>query len=156
MEEVTMTINKFDNRAIDLSQSSFGEYVSEYSFEEALANGLLLNVTSWVRHEMGFGTNRYVVQVAVTARLWKTIVRISPLAKVWQTVVGRGNDVLWLASYAMHKARQVGSDSANFQCFLPTDDDWGTECIKPLRIERREENGKPVVVIGFAEEFAML
>jgi hypothetical protein len=64
-----MTINKFDNRAIDLSQSSFGEYVSEYSFEEALANGLLLNVTSWVRHEMGFGTNRYVVQVAVTARL---------------------------------------------------------------------------------------
>ena len=151
-----MTIKKYDNSAIDLTSESFGEYVSEYSFQEALQNGLVVNVTSWVRHEMGFGSNRYVVQVAVTARLWKTIVSISPLAKVWQTVVGRGNDVLWLASYALRKARQVGDDAANFDCFLPTEDDWGTECIKPLRAERREENGKPVVVIGYAEEMATL
>ncbi len=151
-----MTINKYDNTALDLSENSFGEYVSEYSFAEALASGLLLDVTSWVQHEMGYGTNRYQVKVAVTARLWKTIVRISPLAKAWQTVVGRGNDVLWLAAYALQRAQQVKRDEANFQCFLPTEDDWGTECIKPLRIERREENGKPVVVIGFVEEFAML
>ena len=149
-----MTIKKYDNAAIDLSEESFGDFVSEFSFEEALANGLLVNVRSWVRHEMGFGKNRYVVQVAVTARLWKTVVCISPLAKRWQTVVGRGNDVLWLASYALLKARQVGRNAAAFQCFLPTEDDWGAECIKPLRVERREENGKPVVVIGYAEEFA--
>jgi hypothetical protein len=31
-----------------------------------------------------------------------------------------------------------------------------TECIKQLRIERRQEKGKPVVVIGFAEEFVLL
>ena len=151
-----MTTRKYDNSAIDLSQESLASYVSEYSFEEALANGLLVNVTSWVRHEMGFGTSRYSVQVAVTARLWKTIVRISPLAKVWQTVVGRGNDVLWLAAYAMHRARQVGGDTANFQCFLPTEDDWGSECVKPLRVEAREENGKPRIVIGYVEEFALL
>ena len=151
-----MSIKKQNNTAIDLASECFGESVSEYSFEEALANGLLVNVTSWVRHEMGFGESRYVVQVAVTARLWKTIVCISPLAKVWQSVVGRGNDVLWLASYALHKARQVGDASANFQCFLPTEDDWGTECIKRLRAERREENGRPVVVIGYAEELALL
>ncbi len=151
-----MSINEYDNTAIDLSKSAFGEYVSEYSFDEALANGLLLNVTSWVQHEMGYGSNRYCVQVAVTSQLWKTIVRISPLAKKWQTVVGRGNDVLWLGSYALQRAQQVTRDRANFQCFLPTDDDWGTECIKQLRIERREENGKQVAVIGYAEEFAML
>ena len=151
-----MTTRKYDNSAIDLSQESLASYVSEYSFEEALANGLLVNVTSWVCHEMGFGPSRYSVQVAVTASLWKTIVRISPLAKVWQTVVGRGNDVLWLAAYAMHRARQVGGDAANFQCFLPTEDDWGSECVKPLRVEAREENGKPRIVIGYVEEFALL
>lgn len=151
-----MTLKKYDNSAIDLSRVSFGDYVSEYSYEEALSNGLLVNVTSWVRHEMGFGESRYSVQVAVTARLWKTVVRISPLAKVWQTVVGRGNDVLWLASYALHKAHRVGMEAASFQSFLPTDDDCGTECIKQLRVQRRVEHGKPVIVIGYAEEFAIM
>ena len=151
-----MTINDYDNGAIDLTQNSFGDYASEYSFAEAVAQGHLLNVTSWVRHEMGFGPNRYRVQVALTAPLWKTIVRISPLAKRWQTVVSRGNDVLWLSAYALQRAQQVHRDAANFQCFLPTDDDWGTECIKPLRVERRQEKGKPVVVIGFVEEFVLL
>ena len=115
-----------------------------------------MDVTSWVRHEMGFGPNRYRVRVAVTAKLWKTIVRISPLAKTWQTVVSRGNDTMWLAAYALQRAQQIHRDEANFQCFLPTDDDWGTECIKPLRVERRQEKGKPVVVIGFVEEFVLL
>ena len=85
-----MTIKKYDNSAIDLSRVSFGDYSGEYTFEEALSNGMLVNVTSWVRHEMGFGESRYRVEVAVTARLWKTIVCVSPLAKVWQSVVGRG------------------------------------------------------------------
>lgn len=148
-----MTIKKHDNAACDLSEASFANSANEYSFEEALATGTAINVTSWVRHEMGFGPNRYCVQVAVTARLWKTIVRISPLAKAWQTVVSRGNDVLWLASYALNEARRIGAESSSFQCFLPTEDDWGTECIKHLRVMYCVENGKPAVVIGFAEEF---
>jgi hypothetical protein len=150
-----MNIKKHDNTAIDLAKESFAPYSAEQTFEEALSNGLLLNVTSWVRHEMGFGESRYRVEVAVTARLWRTIVRVSPLAKVWQTVVGRGNDVLWLSSYALHKARQVGLEAANFECFLPTEDDFGTECIKQLRAERRTPDGRHVIVIGYAEEFAM-
>ncbi len=151
-----MSMNKYDSTAIDLSQTSFGDYLSEYSFDEGLTRGLLMNVTSWVQHEMGYGKNRYCVQVAVTTQLWRTIVRISPLAKRWQTVVSRGNDVLWLGSYALQRAQQVTKDRENFQCFLPTDDDWGTECIKQLRIERRQEKGKRVVVIGFTEEFVLV
>lgn len=151
-----MNIKKHDNTAIDLTNENFGQYSAEYTFEEALSNGLLVNVTSWVRHEMGFAENRYRVEVAVTARLWKTIVRVSPLAKVWQTVVGRGNDTLWLASYALHKGRQVGLEAANFECFLPTEDDFGTDCIKQLRVERTRPEGRPVIVIGYVEEFAVL
>lgn len=64
-----MNIKKHDNTAIDLANESFGNYSAEYTFEEALSNGVLVNVTSWVRHEMGFGENRYRVEVAVTARL---------------------------------------------------------------------------------------
>ena len=151
-----MTIKKHDNSAIDLSDVGFGDYTGECTFDEGIASGVLLNVSSWVRNEMNFGRNRYSVEVAVTARLWKTIVRISPLAKRWQTVVGRANDVLWLASYALHKARQVGQDTANFQCFLPTEDDWGTECIKLLRIRCSFQEGRSVIVIGYVEEFAEL
>lgn len=148
-----MNIKKHDQTAFDLAKESFGEYSREYTFEEALLNGVLVNVTSWVRHEMGFGENRYRVEVAVTARLWKTIVRVSPLAKVWQTVVGRGNDVLWLASYALHKARQVGLEAASFECFLPTEDDFGTECIKQLHAERSTQDERPKIVIGYLDEF---
>lgn len=151
-----MNIKKHDSTAIDLAKESFGQYSAEYTFEEALANGVLVNVTSWVRHEMGFGESRYRAEVAVSARLWKTIVRVSPLAKVWQTVVGRGNDVLWLASYALHKARQVGLEAAHFECFLPTEDDFGTECIKQLRAERSMQDGRSRIVIGYAEEIAAL
>jgi hypothetical protein len=148
-----MTIKKLDNTAIDLAEESFGEYQAEYTFEEALANGLLVNVTSWVRHEMGFGENRYRVEVAVTARLWKTIVRVAPLAKVWQTVVSRGNDVLWQASFALRQARQIARETARFQCFLPTDDETGTDCVKVLRVEVSTNDGRPTIVIGYAEEF---
>ena len=151
-----MNIKKHDHMAIDLATESFGDYSREHTFEEALANGVLVNVTSWVRHEMGFGENRYRVEVAVTARLWRTIVRVSPLAKVWQSVVGRGNDVLRLASYALHKGRQVGLEAANFECFLPTEDDFGTECIKQLRAARSRHEGRPVIVIGYLEEFAIV
>jgi hypothetical protein len=151
-----MNIKKLDNTAFDLAKESFGDYSREFTFEEALSNGVLVNVTSWVRHEMGFAESRYRVEVAITARLWKTIVRVSPLAKVWQTVVGRGNDVLWLASYALQKARQAGLEAANFQSFLPSEDDYGTECVKHLRAERTEDAGRWVVVIGFIEEFREL
>lgn len=150
-----MTTKKLDSTAIDLSDATFGSYTSEYSFEYALENGLLVNVTSWVVHEMGFGPNRYRVQVAVTAKLWRTIVTIAPLAKAFHTVTGRGNDVLWLAAYALEKARRIGANAARFRCFLPTDDDWGDECMKPLYAKRGQEKDRPHVVIGFAEEFAM-
>ena len=151
-----MTIKKYDNSAIDLAEVDFGDYTGECTFDDGIDSGVLLNVSSWVRNEMNFGRNRYSVEVAVTARLWKTIVRISPLAKRWQTVVSRGNDALWLASYALHKARQVGMETANFQCFLPTEDDWGDECVKLLRVQCSLQEGRSVIVIGYVEEFAEL
>ncbi len=151
-----MTIKKFDNTAFDLSTESFSSVPSDYSFQHALDNGLVVIVTSWVQREMGFGPTRYRIQVAVTAQLWKSIVTIAPLAKSFQTVTGRGNDVLWLAAYAMQKAKRFGAETARFQCFLPTEDDWGTGCIKPLYVKEGEEDGKPHVVIGYAEEFAVM
>ncbi|MCA9179981.1 MAG: hypothetical protein KDA51_00975, partial [Planctomycetales bacterium] len=134
----------------------FGDYASEYSFDYALENGLVVNVTSWVQREMGFGRSRYRIRVAVTARLWQSIVTVAPLARVWQTVTGRGSDVLWLASYALQKARRYGAETAKFDCFLPTEDDFGTDCIQPLCVKAGEERGKPYIVIGHAEEFAII
>lgn len=151
-----MTVKKFDNMAIDLSHESFNEFASEYSFDYALENGLLVNVTSWVKKEMGFAPHRYRIQVAVTARLWRDIVTISPVAKKWQSVTGRGNDLLWLAAYALEKARRVGDFECRFRCFLPTADSWDEECYPKLYAKRGKDNGRLHVVIGYAEEFTMI
>ena len=70
-----MTIKKYDTSAIDLAEVDFGNYTGECTFDDGIASGVLLNVSSWVRNEMNFGKTRYSVEVAVTAHLWKTIVR---------------------------------------------------------------------------------
>ena len=147
---------KKDASATDLSTVSFGDYVSEYSYEEALESGVLVKVTAWAVPEMGFaGDGRFRVQVAVTAQAFRAVSEIPPLAAVWQTTRGRGHDLLWVASYALRKARKLGREVSTFQAFVPTTDD--EEDVKAFRVESGvREDSRPIVVVGTAEEFALL
>lgn len=142
--------------AIDLSHASLARSVGTYSLEQALTNGILVKVTSWVIPEMGFHPEGFRVHVAVTARLWKTIATVSPRVVRFQTVRGRGDDVLWLAAYALRIARQTGQEAATFDAFLPTPQDSGVEGIKTLRAAWCENDKKRWVTIGYPEEWASL
>lgn len=142
--------------AVDLSHATLAPDVGTYSLEQALTNGVLVKVTSWVVPEMGFHPLGVRVHVAVTARLWKTIATVSPRVVRFQTVRGRGDDVLWLAAYALRKARQAGQEAATFDAFLPTPQDAGAEGIKTLRAAWCEDNKKRWVAIGYPEEWASL
>lgn len=140
--------------AIDLSRSTLARSVSEYSLEQALANGVVVKVSSWVIPEMGFHPQGFRVHVVVTARLWKTIATVSPVVERYQTVRGRGDDVMWLAAYALRKAREVGQEAATFDAFIPTVGDEDVEGIKSLRVGWCEDGDKRWVMIGFPEEWA--
>ncbi|MCO6042677.1 hypothetical protein NG895_02045 [Aeoliella sp. ICT_H6.2] len=139
---------------IQLEQTSFTPNVYADAYRQLADQGELVNVTSWVRAEMGFSQSTGRVNAMLTADLWRVLVRISPWAKRWQTVTSRGRDILWMASYALQQARTSGRNAYTFQAFLPTDDQEEAFCT--LRVEYSTcESGRPVVLIGFAEQLAL-
>lgn len=124
------------------------------AYRELAHQGQLMNVSSWVRPEMGFNESSGRARALITAELWRLLVSISPWAKRWQTTHSRGRDVLWMASYALQQARKVGRQSYTFQAFLPTDDD--EEALFMLRVEyAATESGRTMVLIGLAEQTAL-
>ena len=139
----------------DFQSATFCPSFGEYSLEEALSNGAVVKVSSWVIPEMGFHPEGRRVHVVVTVRVWKTITTISPAVLKLQTVRGRGDDMLWLAAYALRKARKAGLDAAVFDTFLPTPDDEGTDAIKTLRVGWSEGDNRRWVTIGYPEEWAV-
>jgi len=121
------------------------------AYRELAHQGQLMNISSWVRAEMGFNETNGRVKALITADLWRLLVSISPWARRWQTTHSRGRDVLWMASYALQQARRVGRQSYSFQAFLPTDDD--EEAFFTLRVEyATTKSGRTMVLIGLAEQ----
>ena len=135
----------------EFESESFGNYASEYSIEEMLQEGGLVKVTAWVRSDMGFATNDVRVHAAITASLWCTIVSVPASCRLWQTIRGRGNQVMWMAAWALRLARERGDDSARFQSFLPTSDDDDNPG-KALRTVTHRQAGRNWIVIEHCEE----
>jgi len=122
-------------------------------YEERLQKQQLIRVTGWTHPEMGLSKSNKPVEAAVTKELWKSLVNASPTARTWQTVRTRGGELLWVASYALRRARAMGHEAAAFQVCLPTDDE---EVFTMLRIEYAPYvagRGSELVVLGYPEDF---
>ena len=142
------------SNALSLESENFGEYVSDFCFEELLQSGVLIKVSGWVIREMGFSLKGLRVNAVITASLWKTIISVPTYVQQFQSIRGRGNDVMWQAAYALQIARERGAEIARFQTFLPSSDlDAAAE--KVLRVEYTEQGGREWVTIGLAEEIAI-
>ena len=149
-------LNQQDNAHIDLSEESFN-HVTPFSFELALARGIIVEVTDWVGPEIGFGKGFYRTRLALTARVWDTLLQAyvrqknGELEKVFHE---KRNDILWLAAQALGRA--TGSDATNFTMHLPMGQEF--EDCKTLRVEcrNREDRGFSQVLIGFPEDFVRL
>ena len=148
------TLKKDDIHVADLADENLVQQTSDYSYRELVTRGVVVDVTRWLQTEMGFAEYHFQVDVAVTAKLWKTIVTISPVSKAWQTMESRGCDLLLLAFHSLQHARLVGQSHALFSCFLPTDDD-ADDFVHRLRAERSVDGGHRAIVIGFADEFPL-
>lgn len=122
------------------------EVISTYSRSEALADGVLVDVTRQASTAEMMGG--FVVPVAVTSALWAAIEAIPERLDGIADVRGRLHDVLWMARLA---ARRGGS-SVGYRVILPYR--GSRKQIQALRADIGPgDDGEPVVTIGFPNDF---
>jgi len=93
----------------NVTHEVFGEVISSYSRENALEDGLLVDVST-VALEAGIK-----FPVALTRTVWDKYVEV-PEGVTCQDVNGRLWDVLWMFKQAIH--RSSGGDTVNFQVYV--------------------------------------
>lgn len=148
--------NKNDNNQFDLAQESINNSTPS-SFELALVRGMIVEVTDWVTPEIGFGRSFFRTRVALTARLWDSLLQAYVRQKndaLEHFFNQKRNDILWLAAQAMERSKDA--DATNFTMYLPMAGEV-EEC-KTLRVECRDrkEQDYAQVLIGFPRDFMRL
>ncbi len=148
-------VNQQNSSAIDLTEESFNN-VTPFSFEAALARGMIVEVTDWIGPEIGFGKRCYRVRVALSARLWDTLLQayVRRQNGDHEKLCSKRNDILWLAAQALERAESF--DATNFTMYLPMSNGVGNDI--ELRVEclERDDRRYSQVVIGFPEDFLRL
>lgn len=90
----------------------FGEPISVYTRAQAIADGVLVDLTEWGSATSGF-MGGFRVPVACTRAVWATIDR-KRMPRM-EDVRGRAHDVLWMASLALRGALRRNQDRALFR-----------------------------------------
>ena len=129
----------------------FGDVVHRYTRREAIAGGVLVDVTREATPaEMAGG---FSVPVAVTAALWASIEAIPASLAGIADVRGRLHDVLWMAACAARRAglHRSGGSSA-FRVHLPVSS--SARQLQGLVVHLGPgDAGEPVATIGHPEDF---
>ena len=147
-------LDESDNCPIDLANESINNN-TPFSFELALSRGMIVEVTDWVGPEIGFGIYFSRTRVALTARVWQTLLHVyvrEVNGRNEQQLQAKRNDILWLAAQALGSANRL--ESAEFTMYLPLGK--GVERCRTLRVECRDDQQRECtdIVIGFPADFA--
>jgi hypothetical protein len=138
MKEKPIMDDKTQTDATDL------ELISVYTRAEALADGVLVDVTDTAR-EAGF-----LYPVALTREAWDLCVALSPAAKrAGNDERGRLFDVIWMMRWAV--GRSSGGPQVTFELLCVT------TSVRPSRVALRSvvgpgDDGEPVVTVMLPEE----
>jgi hypothetical protein len=120
--------------------------ISSYTRSEALADGVLVDVTETAR-EAGF-----VIPVALTRAAWDLCVALSPAAqRACNDERGRSWDVLWMLRWAIGRSRGSGGSEIRFEVLCVTDS------VRPSRVTLRSvvgpgDDGQPVLTVMLPHE----
>src|SRR5262249_54497528 len=119
---------------------SDAEVIHRYTRAEAIADGVLVDVSEWAspREMMG----GFKIPVAMTAGVWALL---QPREGSHEDLRGRAHDVLWMASLAARRSRP-DTDRASFTVRIGSDD---VEMV--LHIGPGDE-GEPVATIRLPGE----
>jgi len=128
----------------------FSQIIYSYSRAQALADGVLLDVTETAQ-EVGFK-----LPVAITAALHDRLTPTRADQGLGQDYDGRLWDVLWMAAFTI-KLADPGTDTVTF---MVEQQEMNAKSGQPQKIELRlwavcvpGDEGEPVVTIGFPEDF---
>ncbi len=141
--EILIGMDQSNSSSNDLS-SVFGEVIHKYTHAQAIADGVLVDVTT-IAQEAGW---KY--PVAVTAALW-SVIKTIPAKYPHEDVQGRLWDVIWMATLSARGAKP-GTSRFTYKLILHRE---GT------RIQYTElvcecgpgDRAEPVITIGFSEDF---
>lgn len=122
----------------------FGNVISSYSREQALEDGVLVDVSDTAR-EAGWRFH-----TAVTAALWADIQTI-PARYSHEDTQGRLWDVLWMSSLSARKAKPGVSQFA-FELILHREG-IRKEHVQLLAHCGPGDNAEPVITIGYPSDF---
>lgn len=122
----------------------FGEPISVYTRAQALADGMLVEITPTAK-EAGF---RF--PCAITAALWQVFETI-PSRTPWEDVPGRLWDVVWMAKMQSGKCKE-GVSRFVFELILHRVD-VRSKYTQLVMDCGSGDTGEPVLTVGFAEDF---
>jgi len=117
--------------------------IFRYTREEAVEDGVLVDVTEWASADKGFHGG-FRCPVALTRALWEVVDIDSRKHRGGGDTRGRAHDVLWMGSLALRSAMRRERNTATFALFLSN----GRKKKATLRVTADGDG----VVIGFPEE----
>jgi hypothetical protein len=162
MEDTVMNDQPTKNNDSHTAEQDFwGEPISVYTREQALADGVLVDVTEWASAGPNGMLGGFTLPVALTRALW-AVIDIDEhddrqAANDWRARVrargestrGRAHDVLWLARVAA--SRSPNADRVQYQVLLTLGGSSGRPARKRLTLEASIDGDG--VTIGFPEDF---
>jgi hypothetical protein len=97
----------------DTMTALFGEVIYSYTRQQAIEDGMLVDMTEWASADKGF-IGGFTCPVAMTSDLWAAVSKPTPM----QDTRGRAHDVLWMASLAVRAMLRRNETSTLFRVIL--------------------------------------
>lgn len=141
----------------------FGEPISIYTRQQAIEDGILVDVSAWAGSGPEGMLGGFTVPVAITRALWDVIdlgdtdsrngvgsAHWQALARRrWESTRGRAHDVLWMLRVAV--ASHPQQDRLRYPVLMTVEGEGGRLVRKCLTLEARIDGDG--VTIGFPEDF---
>ena len=134
----------------------WGEPISIYTREQAIEDGVLVDVTEWASSGANGMMGGFCVPVAMTRALWEQVDIEADDHAPWRRLArqrgestrGRAHDVLWLTSLAARRSPRA--DRIPVGVVMTTEGSRGRLVRKTLRLEAVIDGDG--VTIGFSED----
>lgn len=125
------------------SETFWGEPISVYTRKQALADGVLVDVTPWASEGTDGMIGGFMIPVALSAGVWADINAIPADLEGLQDVRGRAHDVLWMARCAAQRAGNASE--VEFEVLMVLGD--SPEVMTYLMVCGPDDDGEPCVTI---------
>lgn len=135
-----------------MSQKGFWDdavIIDVYTREQALADGVLVDVSEWSGREAILGGG-FSIPVAMTRSVWAAVEGIPTRLEGLNDLRGRAHDVIWMALCAARRAK--GSSQVGFKVIMPRKGSRKKYLDLVLDIGAGDA-GEPVITIGQPSDF---